>query len=74
MKLVNSEDGFDRSPTVKKGAIKHLNAKNKKRSPPATNDGINTPVPNSGADNTPSESEKALFKQAENPLGDPHKT
>ena len=37
------------------------------------NDGMNTPVPDSNATFIPSKSEAALFKQAENPLGDPHK-
>ena len=38
------------------------------------NDGMNTPVPDKIATNPPSASEAALFKQADNPLGDPHKT
>jgi hypothetical protein len=38
------------------------------------NDGMNTPVPNSGAISVQSEDEADLFKQAENPLGDPNKT
>ncbi len=40
------------------------------------NDGINTPVPNKDPITKEgiSPGEAALFKQAENPLGDPHKT
>ena len=37
------------------------------------NDGMNTPVPDSSSAIIPSKSEAALYKQAENPLGDPHK-
>jgi hypothetical protein len=46
----------------------------RKRSIPApSNDGMNTPVPDNTSTHIPSESEAALLKQAENPLGDPHK-
>ena len=38
-----------------------------------SNDGMNTPVPDKTAKHVPSASEAALFKQAENPLGDPNK-
>ena len=38
------------------------------------NDGTNTPVPSPHAPEKLAEGEAALFKQAENPLGDPHKT
>lgn len=37
------------------------------------NDGMNTPVPNQTETHVPSANEAALYKQAENPLGDPHK-
>jgi hypothetical protein len=37
------------------------------------NDGMNTPVPDVSTTHQPSESEAALLKQAENPLGDPQK-
>jgi hypothetical protein len=37
------------------------------------NDGMNTPVPDSSSVVIPSKSEAALYKEAENPLGDPHK-
>jgi len=37
------------------------------------NDGINTPVPDTRPTAVPSESEAALIKQADNPLGDPNK-
>jgi hypothetical protein len=37
------------------------------------NDGTNTPVPSERKDVTRSPVEKALYKQAENTLGDPHK-
>jgi len=40
---------------------------------PALNDGMNTPVPDSTSTHVPSESEAALNKQADNPLGDPNK-
>jgi hypothetical protein len=40
---------------------------------PASNDGMNTSVPDSTSTHIPSESEAALIKQAENPLGDPNK-
>jgi len=36
-------------------------------------DGMNTPVPDSKPTAVPSESEAALIKQADNPLGDPNK-
>jgi hypothetical protein len=37
------------------------------------NDGTNSPVPDKDSKHISSASEAALFKQAENPLGDPHK-
>jgi len=37
------------------------------------NDGMDTPVPDSTSTHVPSESEAALIKQANNPLGDPNK-
>jgi len=37
------------------------------------NDGMNTPVADTTSTHMPSKSEAALFKQAENPLGDPDK-
>jgi hypothetical protein len=37
------------------------------------NDGTNTPVPSPGVPVKLSEGEAALYKQADNPLGDPHK-
>nr|WP_157536001.1 hypothetical protein [Mucilaginibacter sp. L294] len=37
------------------------------------NDGTNTPVPGPETPPRSAEGEAALFKQAENPLGDPHK-
>lgn len=40
---------------------------------PPLNDGTNSPVPSPNAPVVLSESEAALFKQADNPLGDPHK-
>jgi hypothetical protein len=48
-------------------------AKRKRIAPAPLNDGMNTPVPDKTSTHVPSESEAALFKQAENPLGDPHK-
>ncbi len=47
--------------------------KRKRLTPMPLNDGMNTPVPNKEATNVPSAIEAALLKQAENPLGDPHK-
>ncbi len=41
--------------------------------PVPLNDGMNTPVPDRTEKLIPSASEAALIKQAENPLGDPHK-
>jgi hypothetical protein len=38
------------------------------------NDGMNTPVPVPNAPAALSKGEADLYKQAENPLGDPHKT
>jgi hypothetical protein len=38
---------------------------------PAPNDGTHTPVPDRSSTRTPNENEKALRKQAENPLGYP---
>jgi hypothetical protein len=40
---------------------------------PPLNDGTNTPVPTPGVPDKLAESEAALYKQADNPLGDPHK-
>jgi hypothetical protein len=40
---------------------------------PPLNDGTNTPVPNQGIPQKLSDEEAALYKQAGNPLGDPHK-
>jgi hypothetical protein len=40
---------------------------------PPLNDRTNTPVPDSSSVVVPSKSEAALYRQAENPLGDPHK-
>ncbi|MEB0261791.1 hypothetical protein [Mucilaginibacter sp. 10I4] len=37
------------------------------------NDGTNTPVPGPGVPEKLAEGEAALYKQADNPLGDPHK-
>jgi len=37
------------------------------------NDGMNTPVPDKVPPPIPSESETKLYKQAENPLGNPNK-
>ena len=47
--------------------------KRKRIVPALLNNGINTPVPDKTATQPLSASEAALFKQAENPLGDPHK-
>jgi hypothetical protein len=47
--------------------------KRKRIIPVPLNDGTNTPVPDKTTKQPPSASEAALFKQAENPLGDPHK-
>lgn len=41
---------------------------------PPLNDGTNTPVPSPGIPPNLAEGEADLYKQAENPLGDPHKT
>lgn len=38
------------------------------------NDGMNTPVPDKAEIPLISKSEEKLYKQAENPLGDPNKT
>jgi hypothetical protein len=40
---------------------------------PPFNDGTNIPVPGPGAPVKLKKGEADLFKQAENPLGDPHK-
>jgi hypothetical protein len=52
---------------------KDLKEKRKRITPAPLNDGMNTPVPDKRSTHVPSESEAALLKQAENPLGDPHK-
>ena len=39
----------------------------------SVNDGMNTPVPDITATQASSASEAALYRQADNPLGDPHK-
>ncbi len=46
---------------------------NRLKTPAHLNDGMNTPVSDKTATPLPVASEAALFKQAENPLGDPHK-
>jgi len=50
-----------------------LKAKRKRIITAPLNDGMNTPVPDKTATQPLSEGEAALYKQAENPLGDPHK-
>lgn len=52
---------------------KDLKAKRKRVSKAPLNDGMNTPVPDSAAIPIRSESEEALYKQANNPLGAPNK-
>jgi hypothetical protein len=52
---------------------KELKAKRKRIVPAPLNDGTNTPVPDKTSTHVPSPSEAALLKQANNPLGDPHK-
>lgn len=52
---------------------KVLEIKDKKEISKPINDGMNTPVPDTTSTPVVSASEAALFKQAENPLGDPHK-
>jgi hypothetical protein len=52
---------------------KEVKVKRKRTIKAPLNDGMNTPVPNNGPVPAVSEEEAALFKQAENPLGDPHK-
>jgi hypothetical protein len=43
----------------------------KKAMKPSANDGMNTPVRDHSSEHTLTENEKAMFKQAENPLGNP---
>ena len=52
---------------------KDLEKTGKKKHKKSLNDGMNTPVPDNTSTHIPSESEAALLKQAENPLGDPNK-
>ncbi|MET3115203.1 hypothetical protein AAKU52_002949 [Pedobacter sp. CG_S7] len=52
---------------------KDLNEKLKLVIKAPVNDGMNTPVPDRSAIPVVSKSEAELFKQAENPLGDPDK-
>ncbi len=40
---------------------------------PPVNDGTNKPVPGPGIPEPLTEGEAALYRQADNPLGDPHK-
>jgi hypothetical protein len=47
--------------------------KRKRLIPVHLNDGTNTPIPDKSSTHIASASETALLKQAENPLGDPHK-
>jgi hypothetical protein len=47
--------------------------KDKKEISGPINDGMNTPVPDTTSTHIVLESEAALFKQAESPLGNPHK-
>jgi hypothetical protein len=50
-----------------------LKSKRKRILKAPVNDGMNTPVPDSAAITVISKNEEALYKQANNPLGDPHK-
>ncbi|MEB0261098.1 MULTISPECIES: hypothetical protein [unclassified Mucilaginibacter] len=52
---------------------KDLEKTGKKKHKKSLNDGMNTPVPDNTSTHITSESEAALLKQAENPLGDPNK-
>jgi hypothetical protein len=52
---------------------KELKPKRNRTTKLPINDGMNTPVPDSTAIPVISKSEEALYKQAENQLGDPHK-
>jgi hypothetical protein len=52
---------------------KDLNAKRKRIIKAPVNDGMNIPVPDSATIPVIYKSEEALYKQADNPLGDPHK-
>jgi hypothetical protein len=58
---------------MKKQEKKAAKIKDKRIISTPINDGMNTPVPDAIAPHIPSESEAALLKQAENPLGDPNK-
>jgi hypothetical protein len=57
------------------GSMKEPKAKRKRIvvKAPSLNDGINIPVPSPSVPVKLGDSEAALYKQAENPLGDPHK-
>ncbi|MEP6648265.1 MAG: hypothetical protein ABJC12_14340 [Saprospiraceae bacterium] len=52
---------------------KKLKAKRKRIVTVPPNDGLNTPVPGTAAQPVRSADEEALYRQADNPLGDPHK-
>jgi hypothetical protein len=59
----------------KKSANQHedLKEKRKRMIKVSVNDGMNTTVPGSPATSVVAMNEATLFKQAENPLGDPNK-
>jgi hypothetical protein len=52
---------------------KDLKVKRKRIITVPLNDGMNTPVPDAAAIPIISKSEEALYRQADNPLGDPNK-
>jgi len=58
---------------MEKHEEKVLKIKDTKSNSAAENDGTNTPVADINAVREYSKSEAALFRQAKNPLGDPHK-
>lgn len=60
--------------TNEKSTIENKNLKMKRKRRPIIplNDGMNTPVPDSAVVKPISQVEAALFKQAENPLGNPN--
>ena len=60
----------DKAEKAKSEALGKTDEIKQSKSP---NDGMNTPVPDSTSTSVPSESEAALIKQANNPLGDPDK-
>ena len=69
--IMESKDSTPNTNSVNKTGKESKKVKSKPSVPPVPNEGMNTPVPDHTDTHTRTENEKATYKQAENPLGDP---